>query len=275
MKEEIQYFVTPTRPEPFTIEMCGTSYCDGSYFLHRTHAEIAVIEYVEQGTGTVRIGQNISFSANAGDVYLLPKGANHFYFSDNHTPWIKHFFNIKGRLVDHLLAAYQLDGKYLLHCPKALPFFVKFLQTASLPIPREEAFDRCAVILQQLFAFLYRVCLQQPEAFSDADLIKNYLDQNLSRLVTIRELAALIHRSPDYTIKIFKQKFQQTPYQYFLHQKMEAAKQLLLNTSLQIQEISNQLGYEDAHYFSNLFKQRWGVSPRMYQQKYLLKEKAE
>ena len=48
---------------------------------------------------------------------------------------------------------------------------------------------------------------------------------------------------------------------------MELACLLLQNTSLPIPEISARLGYEDAHYFSGLFRQRMGVPPRVWRTK--------
>ena len=43
---------------------------------------------------------------------------------------------------------------------------------------------------------------------------------------------------------------------------IEIAKQLLLNTSLHIEDIAYSIGYQNPEYFSNLFKHRCGVSPR-------------
>ncbi|MFR3482658.1 MAG: helix-turn-helix domain-containing protein [Clostridia bacterium] len=57
-----------------------------------------------------------------------------------------------------------------------------------------------------------------------------------------------------------------TPYAYLLQQKLAAAQNLLQNTTLPVQEIARQLGYDDAHYFSNVFKAQFGVSPRAYRQ---------
>ena len=42
---------------------------------------------------------------------------------------------------------------------------------------------------------------------------------------------------------------------------MSIAEKLLRDTALPVKEVAVQLGYEDAHYFSGLFKKEKGVSP--------------
>ena len=81
----------------------------------------------------------------------------------------------------------------------------------------------------------------------------------MGQIVTIKELSDLIYRSPDYSIKHFKAEVGITPYQYLLKRKMSIAKRLLRDTALPIREVALQLGYEDAHYFSGLFKKETGM----------------
>lgn len=50
--------------------------------------------------------------------------------------------------------------------------------------------------------------------------------------------------------------------EYITNQKISESKQLLKDTSLKIYEISDQLGFESAFYFSKVFKKSTGVSPK-------------
>ncbi|QWU17143.1 Helix-turn-helix domain-containing protein [Paenibacillus sophorae] len=53
------------------------------------------------------------------------------------------------------------------------------------------------------------------------------------------------------------------PLHEYIHRlKMAEAKNLLLNTPLQVQEISGMLHYNDPFYFSRLFKKYMGISPQ-------------
>jgi DNA-binding response OmpR family regulator len=46
--------------------------------------------------------------------------------------------------------------------------------------------------------------------------------------------------------------------------RLEHAAQLLTESSLQVQEVAHAVGYEDANYFSRLFRQAYGVPPSEY-----------
>ena len=268
MREEIRYFVAPGGDEPFTIEMCGTSYCDGSYQIHRKCAEVMVVEYVEQGTGMIQAGKQPVQAASAGDVYLLPRGEEHRYFSDAENPWVKHFFNIRGEIAEQLIYAYRLSGRNVFHCPQAQPLFLEFNQVAFGEGEREEIFSRCALLFHEIVSLLHRSAKDGDGIPAEARIVKECLDRSLFKIITIQELSDLIGRSPDYTIKLFRQYYHKTPYAYFLHQKMEAACAMLHNTTLTVQEIAFRLGYEDPHYFSNLFKQYRGISPKNFRERH-------
>ena len=94
--------------------------------------------------------------------------------------------------------------------------------------------------------------------------VKAYIDKNLERIISNDELSGLIFRSNDYLIKAFKQRFGKAPYEYQIDRKIIAAKRLLQYTGLSVSDISQRLGYSDQHYFSNLFKQKCGMSPLNY-----------
>ena len=59
-----------------------------------------------------------------------------------------------------------------------------------------------------------------------------------------------------------------TPVEYVQNLRIEEAKQLLETTTVNIDEISADVGYEDPSYFRRLFKRKAGVSPTKYRIKY-------
>ena len=100
--------------------------------------------------------------------------------------------------------------------------------------------------------------------------LQEYIDENLNRIVTNEELAALIFRSKDYCIKKFTAAFGVTPYQYQIVQKLTAARKMLRDDeSKSVAEIAAALGYGDSYYFSSLFKQHCGITPYRYRKESL------
>jgi AraC-like DNA-binding protein len=57
-----------------------------------------------------------------------------------------------------------------------------------------------------------------------------------------------------------------SPIQHFIHMKMERACYLLDSGQQPVGEVAERLGYQDAQYFSRLFKKVVGLSPSDYRQ---------
>lgn len=62
----------------------------------------------------------------------------------------------------------------------------------------------------------------------------------------------------------FKELTGMAPLEYLTRVRVEIAKNLLLNSSLSISDVSSIIGYENPLYFSRVFKKETGVSPRFY-----------
>lgn len=115
MREDIHYFL-PSASLPFVVEMCGISYCDGTYRQERTQSPVCVLEYVAEGTGTV-IVNGIAHTASAGDVYLLPWAAV-TAISATRASLDQVVHQRPGPIIPPLLTAYGLDGQVVFpSCP--------------------------------------------------------------------------------------------------------------------------------------------------------------
>ena len=266
MREYIRYF-SQTHPSPFLIEIAGKSWCDGSYLIKRPKSRVWVLEYILSGTGTVHCdAENVDYHPQTGDVYLLSPNQKHLYYSDSSDPWIKLFINMQGPVVEGLAEAYGLTGR--IYFPRVSHLQPLFEELYSMMENRELAdtliLERTELLIHRIFRALGKKLHEEAHASGEIDQVKQYLNSHVGRIVTIKELSDLIYRSPDYLIKHFKAEVGVTPYQYLLKRKMSIAKRLLRDTALPIREVALQLGYEDAHYFSGLFKKETGWPPGHY-----------
>ncbi len=263
MYEEINYFRFNDEGRPLSLEISGISYCDGTYRIVRNKSQISVIEYVEEGSGTINFDGK-EYTAEKGDVYILPAGSRHEYFSSASSPWIKKFFNVKGPLFLNLLRDYNLDNVVVIkNCDVKQQFDELYALSRNEGNGSGDFYDKLTLKLHSLLISIKNIAF---ESGRDDHLLKlkHHIDKNLERIVSNDELSSLIFRSNDYMIKAFKCRFGKTPYEYQVEQKMVAAKRLLQYTVLSVGEISQRLGYSDQHYFSNLFKQKCGMSPLKY-----------
>ena len=65
----------------------------------------------------------------------------------------------------------------------------------------------------------------------------------------------------------FKSVMKMSPMQYIISLRIAIAKGYLENTAKNISEISNEIGYENALYFSRLFRKHTGMTPTEYRKR--------
>ncbi|MFA6856200.1 MAG: helix-turn-helix domain-containing protein [Treponema sp.] len=94
--------------------------------------------------------------------------------------------------------------------------------------------------------------------------IKEYLDQKYMEEITLDSLSEHFYFTKEYLSRLFKKEFGCGIYEYVLQVRMNRAEQLLEDPSVQIQQIAEQLGYNDSNYFSKAFRTYTGISPTDY-----------
>jgi two-component system, response regulator YesN len=85
----------------------------------------------------------------------------------------------------------------------------------------------------------------------------HYTDPELS----LNEVAAQANLSASHFSVVFSQETGQTFKEYLTEIRINKAKELLRMTSLRSADIAYQVGYNDPHYFSSVFKKNTGLSP--------------
>ena len=96
-----------------------------------------------------------------------------------------------------------------------------------------------------------------------------YMSEHLDEKIDIDTLAELVHMSHVGLLKKFKQYTGRTLAHYLIMLRMSLAKQLLLENTLRINEISLRCGYANSYYFSNAFRKYYKLGPREFREKML------
>ena len=92
--------------------------------------------------------------------------------------------------------------------------------------------------------------------------VKEYIGQNLHKQLNLNEVSAIFGYSPKYMSVLFAKHADCSFAQFVNNKKIELAKKLLEDGDAKIYEISDNLGFESAFYFSKVFKKHTGLSPR-------------
>lgn len=271
MHEDFIYYNHQSTKSPVKLHLAGISYCDGSYLIERnSQHSVFVFEYVESGRGTLEIGNKI-FHPSTNDIYRVPAWQAHRYYSDSQNPWIKHWFNISGRLIEELIHIYGIQDQYLFsNCEEGGEII---RETLSALREKTSSCDTDDFMAQQLLKLI--IVLSRHNKRSGFDSVSNdnplahklhaYLIRHTFRpLPSIEQMGREIGRSDIQTIRIFKREFGVTPHRFLLELKLNAASELLNGSARTIKEIAVALGFDDEYYFARIFKKYKGISPGMF-----------
>ena len=94
-----------------------------------------------------------------------------------------------------------------------------------------------------------------------------YLSFHFSQEIPLSYLSGIAHFSGSHLSKIFKKETGTTISEYIARLRCRHAAQLLRDTDLSVQEISNYVGYPDNNYFVKVFKKQYGVTPTAFRSK--------
>lgn len=266
MREEFIFSGAPPADSPVAVHLAGSSWCDGSYSIGRSDADLWVAEFIESGTGTLTVdGQTCHPSA--GDLYLVPPMSRHHYFSSADSPWIKHWVNFSGPLMPELIRLYRLDGVILVPGFSRPELFKNVLH--QLRLHPQEAHTRIGPeFLMGLVATMaadLRAATRKHQPSPEAATLREWLDTLVfASAPSLDEMAMKISRSRGQTIRIFKAEYGETPVQYLIGRKLEAARVLLRGSPVAIKEIAEQLHFSDEYYFAAMFKRKTGIAPGRY-----------
>lgn len=99
------------------------------------------------------------------------------------------------------------------------------------------------------------------------NIVLKYIEENYFKSVSLEKAADVVGLNPVYLSYLFK-KIKKVNFSEYLNEvRLKKAEELLTDSTLKIGEISEQIGYKDARYFSSLFKKRTGMSPNEYRNK--------
>lgn len=256
-------------PEIFRIELAGITYPFPTYRVHRPNSHVYSLEYLIGGKGEIQIDGK-SYFPEQGDVYLLPQHHDHTYWSSKERPMHKIWLNVSGSLCEQLFKTYHVLNQPVFQKVNMENQFMELLTVCKqLNLTDVERTERTTLLFHKLVLTLYEQSTRQlmspiPEPVRQA---KAFFENHLTSKVSMSDVARSVNLSSSQLTRQFKGVVGQTPYDYFLSKKLEMAQLLLVETRLSIQEISDRLAFSDEHYFSNLFKQKLGLSPSNWRKK--------
>ncbi|MBS1495065.1 MAG: helix-turn-helix transcriptional regulator [Bacteroidetes bacterium] len=102
------------------------------------------------------------------------------------------------------------------------------------------------------------------ELFRRLYLVKDYIESCYNENIKLSQLAKTACMCEHHTLREFRKYFKITPHQYLTRIRLEESRKLLSQNQRSISEISTLVGFEHHSSFSQLFTQRYKISPSAY-----------
>lgn len=97
-----------------------------------------------------------------------------------------------------------------------------------------------------------------------AEMITQYIRENYMYDLSMQDVARMMNYSEAYFCKLFKQCFNRNFTSYLTEYRVEEAKKMLAEPTVNVKEIGKAVGYSDSNYFAKVFKRITGQSPTEY-----------
>lgn len=120
-------------------------------------------------------------------------------------------------------------------------------------------------------AMMLSKVMQDQEMKSSSKMILSavqYISSHYTENISLTDVANAIHISKNYLCDLFKKEMQVTFIDYVTNLRIEKAKYLLSHTDKKMYEISQEVGYHDYAYFSQIFKRHTGITLSAYRRQH-------
>ena len=224
------------------------------------------IVYIKSGKGEFET-KSKRWEVNPGNAMVLAPGDWHRYRPTDSIGWEEYWIGFRGDfLSDRILAELLPTGtSYIKDLGFQNELIFLFNKSFELTKKSSPGYRKIlAGIVMQLVAHVVSYEKEEPgnrQEQLSKEIIK-FINKHLIEEIDFKKLAGEHHLSYNRFRSIFKNETGASLQQYLIHERLENAKQLMINTNLSLKEISEKTGFDSSFYFSKLFKNKMGYPPR-------------
>jgi AraC family transcriptional regulator, arabinose operon regulatory protein len=221
-----------------------------------------------RGEGTLHDENGEIFNLKAGMCFKrIPGKAETLSIKDN-SKWVEFFIEIGQALYQALRSMQLIATKPLCENIEIdVDFFNKLMQFKE---QFKNIDERALPLMIGDFAKILTECQLRCFRYGEdkgnelIDLACNFLSNDFAKDCNIKSFCRKRGIGYENFRKLFKNQIGVSPWQYRIRRRLDLACALLQNPEMQINEISQELGYSSAYDFSAQFKKYFKVSPANY-----------
>lgn len=218
----------------------------------------AALSYRVSGTGDFVIGEKRIVS-NPGDLLFIPENTSYDVSYSGGT----------------MIVVHLTDCNY--HIPESISFNNKahVSEIFTQLVTKWEDTRSAHAAKAAIYSIMQFCCESNQKAtiFQSAELAKQLIDNNFrDSKFNVESLVQMLYTSYPTLRRNFLKRFGISLKQYLLKVRLDTAESLLSEGFLSVQEVAEKCGFDDARYFSQIFKEKRGTSPSKISHSYASKE---
>lgn len=229
-----------------------------------------ILIYCLRGKGFFQIGKK-KFEMNPNEFMVTPATTQPLtYGASEDEPWTIYWLHFTGLDIDRFNQLFEINSRSV---PKDIPLNRKGLEiweemykSLEMGFSLENIRHANLCLTYFLSTFFYPE-KSRAEGEEDASFVTKtimHMRAHLDQRLTVDDMARLHDLSESHFSALFRKATGMPPIDYFIHLKIQQACQLLYGGKHKIKDVAESLGYDDAFYFSRLFKKHMKVSPEKY-----------
>ena len=252
-----------------TVYNTGFQQCEAGYQWGPALRDHYLIHYITTGKGYYRLN-GATYPLTSGDLFIVFESSVISYQADQEEPWEYYWVGFNGTEAKRLLqmTAFSRENPVLHigdHSDEVKRLLLNIYNSRGTN-PSSEV-QMCG----HLLLFLSKLIELNTDGHHASHTSSVYVDQalqfiqyNYSHKIDVTEIAKSIGVSRSHLYRIFIENLSISPNEYLIRFRINEACSLLHNSALSIGQIANSVGFDDALYFSRVFKKIKKVSPSQY-----------
>jgi AraC-like DNA-binding protein len=223
------------------------------------------------GSGVLENPEDKTTTLPGSGLLLYPDEAHRYYpVGDD---WYVHWITFSGHDIENMLAYLRMERTQVYNLAEPLTteaLIRKGYQMLISDYPLR-GIDGSGIVYQLLLDFLKYVQTDKTASRNAHHMrlkpVMDYVEQHLSKAISIDELAATLDITPQYFCDLFRTVTGLRPVEYINRRRIDRARELLLTRpNMPIHDIAQQTGFGSNSYFSTVFRKLEGITPLQYRQ---------
>lgn len=250
------------------VQNTGRQQCGAGYGWGPGVRDHFLLHHILSGQGTCIINSR-KYLLHAGDSFLVYPDTTIHYYADAADPWEYVWVGFNGMDAERYVAMTDFSRESPVLAGEegaAIAGLLEKIYRAYGTSTWENLAmtGKLYALLSHLVEQAQRGKTPRRDALDCAEAAADYIVNHFAEPLTVEQLADHFSVSHSSLYRKFIKRYQMSPKRFLLEYRIDRACILLSTTDHSVQEVSNSVGFDDPFYFSRVFKEIRGVSPRRY-----------